>query len=106
MLALVPDSETALLYLGVILLNKQDVNGALGYLNRLLAVDTDNSQAHYYIALCHRAKNELTQALQSTLKAIEQNPRFKAAYSLAAELYQLQGDANTAAKYQNAANQL
>lgn len=106
MLALVPDSETALLYLGVILLNRQDVNGALGHLNRLLEVDTDNSQAHYYIAMCHRAKNELTQALQSTLKAIEKNPRFKAAYSLAAELYQLQGDANTAAKYQNAANQL
>lgn len=105
-LKVAPDNETALYLVALAYLNQQDVNNAMATLNELLKISPDNAQAHYYLAMCHRARNELSEALRSVLLAIEKSPRLKMAYTLAAELYQQQGDANTAARYQQAANSL
>lgn len=106
MLKIAPENETGLYYLGMAYLRSGDNNNALTTFEQFVKVNDENSMVYYYLGLLYQSRQDLTLAIKNALLSIEYNPRFKQAYQLAAAIYEQQGDAQSAARYKQAADSL
>lgn len=105
-LEVAPKNENGLYFTGMAKLRTGDNSGAALAFEEVLEVNESFYIANYYLALIYQQQQQINQALDQVLQAIKSNPRFKAGYQLAAQLYAAIGDQNSANAYQEAANKL
>lgn len=105
-LTIAPKNETALYYLSLAYLNLNDPNNARSNLQALIKVSPDNAIAYYYLAIIEQGAQNPSGALKHLQKAIEINQRFKAAYEMAANIYDQQGDTENARRFREVAAKL
>ncbi len=101
-----PESITALHLLGMYYVRTNDAANARTIFQKAVDLNSRNSFAYYYLAVIDKSQNNLSIALENAKKAIEYNPRFKQAYELAAQIFEQQGDSNSAQRYRAAMNKI
>ncbi len=106
LLEITPKNASGLLYRGIANLNLGDQGAAESDFRQAVKIEDDFSTGYYYLALVEYQRNNATAALQHLQKTIELSPRFKAAYELAAQIYEAQGDVQRAAQYREVAAQM
>ena len=72
-------------------------------LKELLKTRQNVFSAHYYLGYCYAQQGQYSLAVESLNEAIKYSPRFKPAYTLAAQCYQALGQNENAQRYQEAA---
>lgn len=87
-------------------LQKNDAANAQTYFERTVKTNKKFFNGHFYLASILMQTNQLNKAEEHALMAIEYNPRFKQAYSLASQIYTKLGNTAQANQYKNRANQL
>lgn len=103
---LVPDLIQYTNMRGTYHLQKGDAVNAQTYFERTVKTNKKFFNGHYYLASLLLQSNQLNRAEEHALSAIEYNPRFKQAYTLASQIYTKLGNTTEANKYRNRANQL
>ena len=73
---------------------------------KAVELNSRNSFAWYYLASINAQQNQLNLAIEQVQKAIQSNPKFKAAYELAATIYDKLGNQSAANQYRAAAGKL
>jgi len=68
------DAKFALTQLGLMKFRSQDYPGAISSLNRVIALDPNNSEAYYYIGLAQKEQKAYPEALTALQKAAELAP--------------------------------
>jgi len=105
-LAINPEDGLALNFVGLDQLQRNDINGALETFRRNVELNDDNYMSYYWSAMAYRQQNNLSQAAESAVKALEIAPQFRGGYQLLAEIYQQMGDNNRAAQVMQYLQQL
>lgn len=105
MLRVAPRQASGLLYQGLAALNLGDAADAERDFLECVRIEGDFANAWYYLALIKRQRNDLNGALQDLQKAIDASPQFRAAYELAAAIYDQQGNAEQAKRFRQAIGQ-
>ena len=82
-------SPVAAFMIGKMLINKQDYNKAIEYLQEATALEgnEEKADAYYYMAFCYQTLKNFSKARQMARKAIEENPEKGIAYILIGDLY-------------------
>jgi len=101
-----PEVEGGLFYEGLAYLNTGRAERASDAFKRLLRVNSDYYVAHYYLGLIYENQKQYREAFEQAKQAVEDNPRFKAGYEMAARILRTLGDEKAAAQYQQMANRL
>ena len=91
-LAISPDDVQANNLIGTYWLGKNDIVQARAQFEQALQREPSNPTAYYYLALIDQNSGNNQAALANLMKAIEIAPNFKAAYDLAARVYEASGD--------------
>jgi tetratricopeptide (TPR) repeat protein len=91
-LTLVPFSESTLINLGEIYLNKRENDSAILYMDKLLAFDPKNETGNYYKAYALMFQNRLDEAQKHLQIIINHNPKNDIAPWMAAQIYAQQGN--------------
>lgn len=101
-----PQNETSLYFLGLAYLNTGNVQPAINAFKESLDSNDENAVVYYYTGVAYQQVQNWTEVVLHAQRAIELNPGFKQAYELAAVGLEQQGNAQAAAQYRQAANQL
>jgi len=83
-----------------------DVEGALGWFQRLLATRGDFADVHYRVGILLERRNELAEAAQSLRRALRINPRYAEAMLALGSVYERQGDFERSREIASRASQL
>ena len=105
-LTIAPNSENGLYFSGLAQMRMGQGSAATQSFMDLLEVNDKFYIANYYLAMIYQQNQQPDQAIVQVLQAIESNPRFKAGYQLAAQLYASIGDNQKANAYQQTAAKL
>ena len=105
-LAIAPNSENGLYFSGLAQMRMGEGSAATKSFTDLLEVNDKFYIANYYLAMIYQQNQQPDQAIEQVLQAIESNPRFKAGYQLAAQLYASIGDNQRATAYEQTAAKL
>ncbi|MFT4760305.1 MAG: tetratricopeptide (TPR) repeat protein [Paraglaciecola sp.] len=98
-LGVAPENINAVYYKAIANLNTGKRAEALVLFEEAIRIDSGFSAAYYYKAVIlaeSTDKAQLGEAVNTAIKAIEKNPKMKAAYDLAARLYEQLGDTGKA----------
>lgn len=101
-----PNDVMASNLLGMYWLNKNDAGRAKSQFEQNLKREPSNPAAWYYLGLIARAQGDNNTALRNLMKAIEINTGFTPAYELSAQIYESLGQADAAAQFRAALQQL
>ena len=91
-LSINPKHLLTLLNLATIYKNQeQDVNGALGYYLRAIAIDSTNKETLAFAAWCYNSLQQYDKAIPFAVKALAIDANYKAAYGELGHAYHLSG---------------
>ena len=71
-------------------------DSAIEYYNKALAINPNDAECYYWLAIAYSGKEDLSQALNNFNKAIELDPKYIEAYTMRSELHRKIGNKNLA----------
>ena len=80
--------------LTLVMINKYD--SAIEYYSKALAIDPNDAECYYWLAIAYSGKEDLPQALNNFNKAIELDPKYIEAYTMRSELHRKMGNKDLA----------
>ncbi|MDL2280718.1 tetratricopeptide repeat protein [Selenomonadales bacterium OttesenSCG-928-I06] len=81
---------------GLTLVMVNNYDSAIEYYNKALAIDPNDSECYYWLAIAYSGKEDSAQALNNFNKAIELDPKYIEAYTMRSELHRKMGNQDLA----------
>ena len=102
----VPESYITQNLTGLLSIRQNKIDQAVTAFKNAVKLQEDNGTGYYYLAYIYFNQKNNQEAISNIKKAVEVSPKFKAAYDLAAQIYEQAGDPSMAKAYRDAAQKI
>ena len=102
----VPESYITQNLSGLLSIRQNKIDQAITAFKNAVRLQEDNGTGYYYLAYIYFNQKNNQEAISNIKKAVEVSPKFKAAYDLAAQIFEQAGDPGMAKAYRDAAQKI